>query len=499
MRITRSISHLLGATAAVVFVAGCTVAVILSGCGESQAPVGSRALPMPPARTESPADRVTPATLPNWAQLSHDAERTGYNSLENTLGVSNVPELQTGWLLTEGGAFNSISESGGNLYAYNSNGYLYAINESNGVPIWQYQGQAASSLGVSVEGGRVFFDCQINHMHWGLCAVDAATGNLDWKFTIFKQDGKPASSSPYNGPTVSGSDVVFGLSLSSGSRTTGYLVALDVVSGRINWLAGNCGDTNADDCNGIGTNPAAIYKGVVYYGTSGTGKTGFTAGVCAHRLSDGYPLWCYETGDINTAPSVSGSTVYAEAAHASIGTLLALNAMSGTPSWSDTLGGCCTNTEPAIAHGIVYALSQSGTDLAAFRAKTGKRLWLVKNSTGTSPPAVANGVVYHAAGEPGASAEAYDAANGSALWASSQAGTTAAGLVVVKGNLYAACASKSSGVHKICQYHLPADPSAATPSERASLPSGGQGRARSRLAFTVRDRWRFLNSEAPAP
>ncbi|MFY9886133.1 MAG: PQQ-binding-like beta-propeller repeat protein [Candidatus Cybelea sp.] len=436
----------------------CTVVAILSGCGGSQPSVGTHAVLTPTvSRSGSPAKGVTLSAVPEWAQLSHDAERNGWNQLETKLGVANVAELQNGWLLTKGGEFNSISESGGNLYAYNSNGYLYAINESTGVPIWEYHGEIASSLGVSVRGGRVFFDCQINTTHQGLCAVDAATGKLDWHFTIYRENGKAVSSSPYNGPTVSGSDVVFGESVSLGSSTTGYLVALDTVSGRINWLAGNCGDTGASDCNGIGSNPAAIYNGVVYYGTSGTGTTGFTAGVCAHQLSDGYFLWCYQTGDINTAPSVSGSTVYAEATEASVETLLALNTTSGTLAWSDPVGGCCTNTGPAIANGTVYALFQNGANLAAFKGKTGRRLWLVTNSTGYSPPAVANGVVYHAVGEPGASVEAYDAANGQALWTSSQAGTTTAGPVVVNGVLYVACSDESSGVDKICQYHLPAD------------------------------------------
>lgn len=424
------------------------VFAFLVGCGASS--------PNP----ELLANRVAPPKRPpaasaSWAQLSHDAARTGYNSLEHTLGVSNVGELQNGWLLGTGGQFTWISESGSYLYATDDNGALYKISVSTGVPKWAYRGQIAYA-GISVISGRVFFDCVGSGGHDGLCAVNTTTGKLDWSY------GTEPTGYPYNGPAVSGDDVVFGESTSSGSRgEDGYLVDLNATSGTVNWIVGNCGDTGGNNCGAIGYNPAAISKGVIYYGTNGSGESGFTNGVCARQLSNGALLWCRQTGDASTAPSVSGSTVYAEAESKSVGILYALNAMTGASIWSYSWEGGYSygEFEPAIANGIVYAFLPPNT-LAAFKAKSGKQLWNVPTG-GESPPAVANGVIYHSAnnGSSGASVAAYAAANGSTLWASNQTGRTTAGPIVVNGAVYAPCngGSPSERVDALCKYHLPAN------------------------------------------
>jgi len=92
----------------------------------------------------------------------------------------------------------------------------------------------------------------------------------------------------------------------------------------------------------------------------------------------------------------------------------AISASTGSVLWTHTFSsGCCKNTMPAIAQGVVYLATAANNSLSAFKAKTGKQLWTVP-ANGQSPAAVANGVVYEQS--EGGGPTAYSAATGAQLW-----------------------------------------------------------------------------------
>jgi len=75
------------------------------------------------------------------------------------------------------------------------------------------------------------------------------------------------------------------------------------------------------------------------------------------------------------------------------GKLYALNAKSGTPVWSYTIGGAAVYT-PAVANGVVYFGTSGGIDYA-LNANTGDLIWKYVLGRYDEPcPAIANGVVY---------------------------------------------------------------------------------------------------------
>jgi len=71
------------------------------------------------------------------------------------------------------------------------------------------------------------------------------------------------------------------------------------------WMIGECGDNPANNlCYTVSSSPAAVAKGVFYVGAGGDGKFfNFTAGTCAHSMTDGSVLWCHQSN--NTEDAVS--------------------------------------------------------------------------------------------------------------------------------------------------------------------------------------------------
>src|SRR5439155_14001745 len=117
-----------------------------------------------------------------------------------------------------------------------------------------------------------------------------------------------------------------------------------------------------------------------------------------------------------TVPAVAGGVVYWGSA---TGTFYALDAATGTTLWSTPIY-IAGLVGPAVVDGVVYVGGADGT-VHALDAATGLQLW--SYDTGAidigSSPAVANGVVYVAPG-PGTmtSLVALDAASGTLLWGS---------------------------------------------------------------------------------
>jgi outer membrane protein assembly factor BamB len=394
-------------------------------------------------------------TAAKWAQPNHDAGHSGYNSLETLLGISNVATLALGWTFPTSNQVQSVLEVGGTVFASNGN-TVYAINASTGAQKWSFTTGPGGSLGgapnLAVDNGRVYADCSVdNQGHAGLCALNATTGRLIWSYALLVDGGGNVFDFPDNGPTVSGNDVVFAFNDSLGSDHVGYIMNLNATTGAVNWMIGNCNDDPTNNlCYTVSSYPAAIANGVVYVGSGGTGRNGFNGGTCAHKLSDGSVLWCHNSNNDYDAVSIANGTVFTMAApNNNSEVLTAMNASTGSVKWSYTYpSGCCRNTEPAIAKGVVYVATSANNTLNALNATTGHLIWSVQ-AHGGSPAEVANGVVYEQSF--GSGGEAFNASNGSQLWNDGGTAQGIAGVAVVNGVLYELC-----NYNNVCQYKLPA-------------------------------------------
>ncbi len=148
----------------------------------------------------------------------------------------------------------------------------------------------------------------------------------------------------------------------------------------------------------------AVANGVVYIGSYDYG------GVLAFNASTGAPLWSDTGGDVVFSdPAVANGLVYVGSYDRNLD---AYDASTGTPVWSYKTGGDVHS--PAVANGMVYVGSDDHK-LYALNGTTGARLW--SYTTGKqvdSCPAVANGVVY--VGSFDGKLYALKASTGAALW-----------------------------------------------------------------------------------
>lgn len=133
----------------------------------------------------------------------------------------------------------------------------------------------------------------------------------------------------------------------------------------------------------IGSSSPAVCNGIIYVGASGT--------IVALNASTGSSVWSYVTGGtIDSSPAVDNGVLY-------IGSddnkAYAFDAADGTLLWSHTTGGSVASS-PAVAYGTVFISSNDG-NIYALNATSGTELWhygIPQDST--TSPVVADGIVY---------------------------------------------------------------------------------------------------------
>jgi outer membrane protein assembly factor BamB len=151
------------------------------------------------------------------------------------------------------------------------------------------------------------------------------------------------------------------------------------------------------------------------------------------NANDGRIRWASNVAGVNvTMPAVASGRVFVNAQDPGFG-LFALDAKSGALVWSTQLPGESQATVSA-ANGVVYELSEDGR-LMMFDAATGSLLAVKSDPAGRpfsarsgEQPAVVNGVVYAATGDPDASngVDAFKLPHGSTLAAGAGGGESAA-------------------------------------------------------------------------
>ena len=222
-----------------------------------------------------------------------------------------------------------------------------------------------------VYGGRVYtLDAAAR-----VTAFSTSGGAAVWRASLMPED--ESGEGGYGG----------GLAVDNGRlyAATGFgtVVALDPVSGKKQWEKSVGVPVRAS--------PTAVNDKVYVLTTEGH--------VFALSGADGSELWAFRGVPERTSllsspsPAVDGDVVVVPYPS---GEVVALNAETGTPVWSESLARTRTTSSlaslndassPAIANGVVYAVGHAGR-LIATQARTGERLWQL-SIPGTQPPVVA--------------------------------------------------------------------------------------------------------------
>ena len=369
-------------------------------------------------RTSRPLEScpVYEQPYPNgWPLFGYDARNTGANP-NSTGPKTQVEEL---WRFeTDQWVECSPAVAAETVYITSRDRNVYALSASDGTEQWRFEtgisetdaedtspSQEAMWSSPTVVDGTVYVgggnyevggeDGVIKRIsnHSYLYALDAETGDLEWKF----QPEAMAESSP----TVVDGTVYF-------ACIAGNVYALDAGDGQERWRF----STEEDTAGGFTATPA-VADCTVFVGSWGKK-------LYALNARDGSIRWEYEaSGAVSASPAVSDGTVYIGVNNG--GPVRALSAETGKVKWEYPTSGSIVASSPAVADGVVYIGDYSGTHdrlaerLNAIDAHSGEEVWTA-NTSGYiwSSPAVVDGVVY--VGDLENVIYGFDAADGTLLW-----------------------------------------------------------------------------------
>lgn len=350
------------------------------------------------------------APLPLLAQdamFRGNAEHTGVYSAAGTPKFTQIK-----WQFhTRGQVLSSPAVAGDKLYFGSGDHCLYALDLATGTQKWKFKTEGRVTTSPAISKGVVYFGSFDGNFY----AVDAATGDFKWKFKTEGErrfaakhlhGAEPASetmpdpfdfylSSPvvWNGGVFFGSgdtnvyaldaatgnlkwkfktgDVVHASpAISGGTLFIGswdsYFYALDAASGKEVWRFKTGEDPVIHNQVGIQSS-AAVMDGVVYFGCR-------DSKFYAVDAATGKKRWSYDNRGswVISSPAVQNGKVYF--ATADTGLLNVLDAKAGSPLYSLDFNHWVMFSSPAIAGETLYIGSHQGK-LNAIDLKTQRVAW----------------------------------------------------------------------------------------------------------------------------
>jgi outer membrane protein assembly factor BamB len=336
-----------------------------------------------------------------WSTLQGNEGRTGYT--ESPAPDSN----QLYWKFQTGGAIlSSPVASAGMVFVASTDGYLYAVNATNGAKIWDFWiGTDANSP--TVANGKVF----ITSASGTLYAINMYTGVDTWNQSLGEAAGFGAPLIVGSRLFVNGNQTVFvfneavGVSLYNVSLFHANGIApLTYDEGQI--VAVTLRETGIE-VSGFEANTGEIYfvtvmaesdVGTVKNGaTIGDGKT-FVVTVNLNGSSTIFELnefgmrgWESQLDGVTEAsPAFAYDTVYIPTSNATY----ALDAENGTVKWRCPLDGEYSVSSPAVADGKLY-FGLDNNYVYALDAFTGDIMWSYKTEGAVqSSPAISDGLLF---------------------------------------------------------------------------------------------------------
>jgi outer membrane protein assembly factor BamB len=331
----------------------------------------------------------------DWKDLQFDDANSGSNPYENVLDPTNVSGLRVAWRdWLRGWSGSSPVLADGIVYVGSNNHRLSAFDADTGRRPWSFPTNGRILSTPAVAKGIVYVGSSDGNVY----ALDAATGSKRWSH---RTNGQVLSS-----PAVAGGELYVG-------SEDGDLYALDASTGTTRWTFPTGYPMESSP---------AVANGTVFVGSE-------DRRIYALDASTGKERWSFQAAAGSDGnPAVVDGVVYIGAGH-----FYALDAATGRMLWAFRGDGYGYLAGSAVANGVVYAASVSGT-LHALDAATGKERWSFwMNASGASSPAVANGVVY-VGGNGGV--YALDASTGALLWDHLAGSTIATGPAVANGTVY---------------------------------------------------------------
>lgn len=332
-----------------------------------------------------------------WSMFHHDPKHTGYS----TSSAPNYPNT-VWWYWLAGQGFSSPCVADGMVFIGSSN-IVYALNETNGLLIWDYvtDGPVHNSV-PAVADGKVFIGSWDNKVY----ALNETDGSVIWNFT---------SQGQVNGsPTVVDGRVFIG-------SDDENVYALNETTGSLLWNFATGGSVQKS---------AAVADGQVFIGSS-------DHYLYALNETTGSLIWShyFTVGDGATySPAVADGKVFVSLWS---GSVYALDEKNGSEVWSflnDDM--VIPGSSPALALGKVFV---GGTDgrVYAFNQTNGQVIW--RYLTGreiASSPAVADGKVF--IGSRDEHFYALDAENGALIWRYDTNDTVISSPAVANGKVFVA-------------------------------------------------------------
>lgn len=290
-----------------------------------------------------------------WAQYQNHPARTGVSR------DHLAPEtLQVEWTTAVGGQvyFASPVIADGRVFLPVDTGHLVALDLATGAELWRFTGSTGMRGAPAVAGDTVYVGGGIDG---GIYALDAATGELRWHVPT------PGQRAIYTQPVVD--DGVVYANTGYSSETSDRLYAIDAATGDVQWSVALGPRVFAGP---------AVADGLVVIGAAGERR------LRALDAATGAEVWSLtRPGDeFFGSPSIADGTVYLTTsvppqglAPGSQGSLLAVDAATGTLRWEVPLHGDGQGTAPAVYGELVIAGSHAPGTVAAYHRDTGEPIW----------------------------------------------------------------------------------------------------------------------------
>lgn len=336
-----------------------------------------------------------------WTTLQGDERRTGYTE-------SPAPDNnQTYWKFQTGGPITSSPvASAGMVFVASTDGYLHAVNATNGAKIWDFWiGTDVNSP--TVANGKVFITSASGTVY----AINMYTGLEVWSQLLGEEAGFGAPLIVGSRVFVNGNQTVFvfneavGVSLYNRPIPHAKGIApLTYDNGLIVAVALRGTEIGVDGFeapDGMGrfwvTLAASGIEKVKSSATVGDGKTfavlvDLNGGSIVFGLNDfGMRTWERQLDGVTEASAAFAyNTVYIPTSNGAY----ALDTENGTVKWSRPLGGQYCVSSPAVADGKVY-FGLDNNFVYALDAFTGDLIWSYKTEGAVqSSPAISDGLLF---------------------------------------------------------------------------------------------------------
>ena len=244
-------------------------------------------------------------------------------------------------------------------------GYVYALNASDGSTFWSFRTNSNLYSCPAVSGGVVYvgsMDTSVGNMY----AIDAATGAKLWNFSTGYMNLVSSSPAIVNGVVYFGSDdrQIYALNAGTGEKIWNY-------------------STGA-----LSESSPAVVNGVVYIGANNNN-------LYALNANTGAKIWSFAASNaITSSPSVLDGVVYFGSWDNNV---YALDANNGVKLWSYTTGGSVFSS-PAVAKGGQVYIGSDDSHVYCINSKSVSPYYQLNTAGGSTSGGVKQYITINADG-----------------------------------------------------------------------------------------------------